>query len=433
MTVRRLILTLFLCALSAAAAGRPNILMIYADDLGWGDVGFNGRTTWTTPHLDQLAREGIRFTRWYSGAVVCAPSRGVLMTGKYTIHNGLRSNGADLPASEVTIAEALKPLGYDTSLIGKWHHGRLPDGSFTHPLDQGFDETFGFLSARHAWEHFPKELFRGRQSVPVTGYTADIFSDEAVKYIESHTERPFFLYLAYIESHFHVEAPPEEVARFRGKFDEVDPSDPRNAAYAAMITRLDKGIGRVIAALDKAGLAEKTLVVFSSDQGATFEGGNKGASAYHDSNHPFRGQKRSLEEGGIRVPSLARWPGTVPSGKVSHAVIHMSDVLPTFVAAAGGEVKPEWKVDGANVLDVFTGKADRPADRTLCWEWNSHGIQWYAAMRGNMKLLEINGAQFLYDVANDPGERRTLAQERKGVFERLRKELEEWKASEIKR
>jgi arylsulfatase A-like enzyme len=199
-----------------------------------------------------------------------------------------------------------------------------------------------------------------------------------------------------------------------------------------MITRMDKGIGRVLAALDRAGLAGNTLVVFSSDQGATFEGGNKGASAYHDSNHPFRGQKRSLEEGGIRVPGLVRWPGRVPVGKDSDAVIHMADLLPTFVTAAGGTLDPAWKVDGRNVLDVFAGKAASP-DRTLCWEWNSHGIQWYAAMRGDMKLLDMNGAQFLYNVATDPGERRTLAQEQPELFKRLQADLEAWKASEVPR
>src|SRR5688500_12764215 len=138
------------------SADRPNLLFLFADDMGWGDTSFNGRKEWSTPNLDRAASQGTIFTRWYSAATVCAPSRACLLTGKYTIHNGVRNNSADLPASEVTIAEALKPLGYATSLIGKWHRGRLHDGSFTHPLDQGFDATLGYLDARHAWEHFPK-------------------------------------------------------------------------------------------------------------------------------------------------------------------------------------------------------------------------------------------------------------------------------------
>lgn len=409
-----------------------NILMIYADDLGWGDVGFNGRKTWTTPNLDRLASQGTRFTRWYSGAVVCAPSRGCLLTGKYTIHNGLKSNSDDLPASEVTVAEALKRRNYATALIGKWHHGRRADGGFTHPLDQGFDSTFGFLSATHAHQHYPKTLFRGREEVPVSGYTADIFSNEAIQFLREKRSQPFFLYLAYIESHFIVEAPEEDVALFRGKFKEKDPANPINAKYAAMVHRLDKGIGRVLKALDDSGQAANTLVVFSSDQGATFEVRNEGASNFHDSNAPFRGQKRSLEEGGIRVPGIVRWPGRVPGSKVSNSLIHMTDLMPTFLAAAGGTVDPSWKVDGVNMLDIFQGKAS-PPDRTLFWEWTNEGGQMYAAMRGDYKLLDIGGQQFLYNVATDPGERRTLAKEYPDILKQLQAELTTWRASEVKR
>lgn len=409
----------------------PNLLLIYADDLGWGDVGFNGRRSWTTPNLDRLASQGVRFTRWYSGAVVCAPSRGCLLTGKYTIHSGLKRNSDDLAPREVTIAEALKPLGYLTALIGKWHHGRRPtDGGFTHPLEQGFDQTFGFLNATHAHQHYPKTLFRNREEVAVSGYTADLFSDEAIRYIRDRRAGPFFLYLAYIESHFRIEAPGEEVAKFRGKFREKDPNHPLNARYAAMIHRLDKGIGRVLAALDQAGLADNTLVLFASDQGATFEKGNDGASAYHDSNRPFRGQKRSLEEGGIRVPGVVRWPAAIRGGRVSGEVVHMIDVLPTLVAAAGGKVDQAWKVDGLNMLEVFQGKAAAP-ERTLFWEWTSEGANMYAAMRGPLKLLEINGARFLYNVVEDPGERRTLVFEHPEMFQRLQTELTEWRKTEV--
>jgi len=279
------------------------------------------------------------FNRWYTAAPLCAPSRACLLTGRYTIHNTVRNNAVDLPASEVTLAEALKPLGYETALVGKWHHGVRPEGGFTHPLEQGFDSTFGYLDARHAWEHFPKQLWRGRESVPVSGYSADILSDEAARFLRRTREQPFFLYLAYIEPHFHVEAPEEDVARFRGKFREKDPKEPYNARYAAMLNRLDAAIGRVLRVLEETGQADNTLVVFSSDNGATFESGNRGASAYHDSNRPFRGQKRSLEEGGIRMPAIVRWPGKAPAGRKSEEVIHMTDVFPSFVAAAGGEVE----------------------------------------------------------------------------------------------
>ena len=414
-----------------APAQRPNLLFLYTDDLGWGDASFNGRTDWPMPNLDRLAAQGTVSNRWYTAAPLCAPSRACLLTGRYTIHNTVRNNAVDLPASEVTLAEALKPLGYETALGGKWHHGARPEGGFTHPLDQGFDSTFGYLDARHAWEHFPKQLWRGRESVPVSGYSADILSDEAARFLRRKRERPFFLYLAYIEPHFHVEAPEEDVARFRGKFREKDPAEPYNARYAAMLHRLDAAIGRVLRVLEETGQADNTLVVFSSDNGATFESGNRGASAYHDSNRPFRGQKRSLEEGGIRMPSIVRWPGRAPAGRKSEEVVHMTDVFPSFVAAAGGTVDPEWKVDGVNLLDAWTGRGKAP-ERTLFWEFPIEGYNMHAAMRGDFKLLEIGGNKFLYNVRDDPQERRTLAQEYPDVFKRLDGELKDWLATAVR-
>jgi arylsulfatase A-like enzyme len=413
-----------------AQARRPNLIMILADDMGWSDVGFNGRKEWATPNLDRLGREGTVFDRWYTAMPLCAPSRACLLTGKYTIHHGVRNNSTDIPRSEVTIAEALKPLGYATALFGKWHRGQLPDGSFTHPLDQGFDETFGYLDAKHAWEHFPTQFWRGRESVPVKGYSADILSDEAVRFIGQHRNDPFFLYLPYIEPHFLIEAPGEDVAKYRGKFKEKDLEEPNNARYAAMIHRLDAAIGRVMKALDANGLAQNTLIVFSSDNGATFETGNKGTSWYHDSNRPYRGQKRSLEEGGIRVPGIVRWTGKVPAGKRSADPMHMTDVMPSFLAAAGREINSEWKVDGQNMLDVWTGKAKAP-DRTLFWEWQVEGGNMLAAMRGDFKLLEVGGMRFLYNVREDPGERRTLAAEYPEMFQQLQGELKAWMATAV--
>jgi arylsulfatase A-like enzyme len=413
---------------AALAQRRPNLVFLYADDMGWGDVGFNGRKEWDTPNLDRLGAQGTIFNRWYTGAPLCAPSRACLLTGKYTIHHTVRNNSVDIPASETTLAEALKPLGYRTALVGKWHRGRLPDGGFTHPLDQGFDSTFGYLDARHAWEHYPKTFWRGKQEVPVSGYSCDILADEANKIIRESRDTPLFLYLAFIEPHFLIEAPEENVAKYRGKFKEKDSSEPHNTRYAAMINRLDAAIGRVMKSLDDAGMADNTLVVFSSDNGATFETGNKGASNYHDSNRPFRGQKRSLEEGGIREPSLARWPGKIPAKKRSDTVMHMTDVFPTFVAAAGGTVNPAWQVDGKNMLDVWTGKAPAP-DRTVFWEFQTEGIQMYAAMRGDFKLLQIGDNKFLYNVKEDPGERRTVFAENPELFKQLQDELKAWVAT----
>jgi arylsulfatase A len=426
-------LALLACATATPAAERlPNVVLILADDLGWGDVGCHGRTDWRTPHLDRLAKDGTLFRRWYTAAVVCAPSRAALMTGKYGVHNGVVANNDDLPAGEVTIAEALKRQGYVTCLSGKWHHGRPRPGqsAFTHPLDQGFDETFGFLDARHAWEHFPKDLYFGRERKPVAGYADTLFTDRGIDFIKRSKDKPFFLYLALTATHFHIEAPPEDVAEHRGKFAEKDPAKPLHATYAAMVTRLDKEVGRLLQTLDELNLAKDTLVVFSSDHGATFEAGNQGTSAFHDSNQPFRGQKRTLWEGGVRVPGLVRWPGRMPAGAVSETPVHNIDLLPTFVAAAGGRVDPAWQVDGVNQLPVWEGK-EKPVERTLFWEWRSEGYQQVAAMRGDLKLVVTGTAPpELFNVATDPAERRSLAAERPEVVKQLRAELAAWLATE---
>lgn len=414
------------------AARPPNIILILADDLGWGDVSFNGRKEWRTPNLDRLAQQGTVFRRWYTAAVVCAPSRAALLTGKYSIHNGVTANNDDIPESEVTIAEALKGLGYRTALFGKWHEGRARpgDSSATHPMDQGFEEFFGFRSARHAWEHFPKELWFGREKKSVQGYAATMFTDRSIEFIRDNKDRPFFLYLAYINTHLVIEAPQEDIAQHKGKFTEKDPSKPLNATYAAMATRLDQEIGRLSKVLDELGLNENTIIVFSSDHGATFEVGNQGTSAYHDSNHPFRGQKRTLWEGGIRVPSLVRWQGKVPAGKVSSDIIHMTDLFPTFVAAAGGKLDPKWKVDGSNMLPAWMAMEKAPL-RTLYWEWRAEGYNQLAAMRGDFKWVATGGNRpELFNVEKDPAERRSIIAEHPDMAKELEQALSNWLATE---
>jgi arylsulfatase A len=422
----------------SAAAGRdraPNIVLIVADDLGWGDVGFNGRTEWSTPNLDRLAKRGRAFQRCYSAAVVCAPSRASFLTGKSTIHSGVRRNDDDLPDEEVTIAEALQPLGYRTALFGKWHHGRPRNGqhSYVHPMNQGFDEFFGYTDAVDAWEKFPARLWQDRQQLPVSGYFDDLVTDRAISFVERNRERPFFLYLAYIATHFNIAAPAEEVAVHRGKFTESDPARPLKATYAAMVTRLDHNLGRLVEALERLGLTGETLIVFTSDHGATFEKGNQGTSASLDSNRPFRGQKRTLWEGGIRVPGLACWPGRIPEVPAAPEVMQLIDLLPTLVAAAGGHVDPSWHVDGTNLLGVWTGKNPAP-ERTLFWEWASEGADQLAAMRDAYKLVVTRGGKpELFDVVADPAERRDISAQFPEVATQLRGELATWLKTEIKR
>ena len=422
----------FLVALNANGAQPPNIVIIYADDLGWGDLGFNGRTSWTTPNIDKLAKRGTIYDRWYTAAVVCAPSRAAMLTGRCTIHNGVSRNNDDLPGSEVTLAEALKPRGYATGLFGKWHHGKPRKGekTYVHPMDQGFDEFFGFTDAVHAWEKFPEKLWDGREMKAVEGHADDLFTERATAFLKRHKDEPFFLYVPYITSHFNIEAPEDEVALHKGKFLEKDDATPLNATYAAMVTRLDKNVGRLMEALETLGLSENTLVVFTSDHGATFEQGNLGTSSFHDSNQPFRGQKRTLWEGGLRVPAVVCWPGHAASGARSREIILMTDLFPTLLAAAGGSPDPAWKVDGLNLLPTLTKQTPLP-ERTLFWEWRNEGGDQIAAMRGKYKLVITHGGRpELFDVEADPAERRNIIAEHPELAKQLGDELKAWLATE---
>lgn len=418
-------------SIARAAERPPNVLLIFCDDLGYGDVGFNGRTTWKTPILDAFAKSGTTFRRFYAASVVCAPSRGALMTGRYSIHNGVTGNGSyDLPAEEVTIAEALKPRGYATGLFGKWHAGTPRPGSksWTHPMDQGFDEFFGFTNAKAAWQKFPRKLWDGREEKPSEGYADALFTDRAIDFMTRRKDQPFFCYVPYTASHGVVEAPEEDVKEQLGRFEEFGDT-PYNAIYAAEVVRLDKEVGRLLKCLDEQGLADETIVIFTSDHGATFEPLSKFAPVYHDSNHPFRGQKRTLWEGGMRVPGVIRWPGHLPSGVESHDIIHMCDLFPTILAAAGAQPESSWNIDGTNMLGVITGQEKAP-DRTLFWEWDEGGKRFYAAMRDNLKLV-ISGDNEpeLYDVQADPAERIDRASQFASVTKDLKAGLDEWLAT----
>jgi arylsulfatase A-like enzyme len=430
---RFLAMVLLITASAAAAETKPNIVLILADDLGYADVSFNGRKEWSTPNLHRLAQDGTVFRRWYTAGVVCAPSRAALMTGRYGIHNGVTGNSSlDLPLEEVTIAEALKARGYATGLFGKWHHGAPRPGrkGFTHPMDQGFDEFFGFVNAVHAWQKFPTELWEGRELKPSQGYADTLFADRAIDFIRRHRGEPFFLYVPFIATHGNVGAPSEEIEPFKGKFKEADPNKPLLATYAAEVVRLDKEIGRILKTLDQYDLAANTIVIFSSDHGATFEKMEQGTTVYFDSNRPFRGQKRTLWEGGMRVPAVVRWPGKVPARGDSHEIIHNCDVFPTLLSAAGGEPDPKWNIDGHNMLDVWTGKAKAP-DRILFWEWREGGDVQYAAMHGDLKIVISGGNKpELFNVEDDPAERRELNALHPGEVKRMNDALQAWLATE---
>jgi len=429
------VFAVLVCVTGVAGAQekKPNILLILADDLGYADVSFNGRREWSTSNLHRLSQEGTVFRRWYTAGVVCAPSRAALMTGRYGIHNGVTGNSSlDLPADEVTLAEALKPHGYATGLFGKWHHGGPRPGQqkYVHPMDQGFDEFFGFTNATAAHQKFPKKLWDGREEKESSGYADALFTDRAVDFITRHKDQPFFCYVPYTASHSQVDAPAEDVALFEGKFPEKDPQKPLRAAYAAMVYRLDQEVGRLLKTLDKLELSRDTIVVFTSDHGATFERLQRGVANYFDSNRPFRGQKRTLWEGGARVPAVVRWPGKIPAGKISDAVVHMTDVFPTLLSVAGVEPESAWKLDGLSLLGAWRGKAAVP-DRTLFWEWREGGDTQLAAMRGDLKLVITgNNKPELFNVAADPAERRTLDAEFPQETKSMVAALNEWLATE---
>jgi arylsulfatase A-like enzyme len=417
-----------------AAERPPNILLIVADDLGYGDLGPYGQGRIATPNLDRLAAQGVRFTRAYAGSTVCAPSRCALMTGLHTGHARIRGNArVPLEPGDVTVAEVLKSAGYATGLVGKWGLGE-PDSTGV-PNRQGFDTFFGYLNQQHAHNYYPDHLWRDEIKEPLAGnrvgpipeiatertqYAPDLFTREAIRFLETNRERPWFLYLATILPHANNERGREE-----GNGMEIPPGAPERARYAdepwpqpqkdhaAMITKLDAEVGKVLDALDRLGLADTTLVLFTSDNGPHKEGGAD--PAFFGSSGPLRGYKRSLHDGGIRVPALARWPGHIRAGTTSDQVWAFWDVLPTFADLVGAKI-PEG-VDGISLAATLRGEPAVVPHPPLYWEFLEGGFAQAALMEGRWKgLRPAPGAPVaLYDMDADPGETTDLAAQQPAV------------------
>jgi arylsulfatase A-like enzyme len=417
------------------ASTPPNILLIQADDLGYGDLSGYGQTRFQTPAIDRLAREGIRFTQYYSGSTVCAPSRAALLTGKHTGHAWIRGNGGlpegDVPlrAEEVTIAEVLRERGYRTGLVGKWGQGQ--PGTAGMPDKQGFDYAFGFLDQRHAHRQFTDHFYRNGERVAVDlerDYAGDVFTKEAAAFIEKDDPRPFFLYLNYTVPHAELRAPEDSMAFYRGKFPEKPfvnakadavPSGSRpdtpslgyrsqptpHAAFAAMITRMDRDIGRLVDLLTSRGLDRRTLILFTSDNGPHQEGGAD--PGFFNSSGGLRGIKRDMYEGGIRVPMIARWTGNVPAGRVSELPWAHWDLLPTFAELAGAKA-PDG-IDGVSVVRALRGQS-QPTHQFFYWEFHERGFQ-QAVRMGKWKAVRLTlGAPLeLYDLDADGHETRNVA------------------------
>ncbi|MCX6618514.1 MAG: arylsulfatase [Acidobacteria bacterium] len=406
-----------LAAGAAEAAARPNIIFILADDLGYGDLGCYGQQRIKTPNLDRLAAEGIRFTQAYSGATVCAPSRCCLMTGKHGGHATVRGNKrpeVGLRPDEATLPALLKKAGYRTALSGKWGLGGPSTRSM--PNQRGFDEFFGYLDQLHAHNSYPEHLWQNEEEVFLTEnwfnrrkkFAPDLFTEKALEFVKRRESRPFFLYLAYTVPHAD-----NELGAFQGNGIEVPSDEPysnenwpqaeRN--FAALVTRMDRDIGTLMAALGDGGIDRNTLIVFSSDNGPHREGGHD--PDYFSSRGPLRGIKRDLYDGGIRMPFLTRWTGRIRGGQVSNQVLAFWDILPSLGELAG--VPRPASLDGISVLPALLGER-RVEHPPLYWEFHERGFS-QAVRFGDWKAVRNNPQKpiELYALETDIGEKNDVA------------------------
>ncbi|MGE3310744.1 MAG: arylsulfatase [Limisphaerales bacterium] len=465
----------------AADARRLNVVFILADDLGWGELGCYGQAKIPTPNIDRLASQGMRFTQHYSGAPVCAPSRCVLMTGRHLGHAEIRGNlqaktrmpefdEGQYPLSESarTLAQVFREGGYATGAMGKWGLG--PVGSTGDPNRKGFDLFFGYNCQSVAHSYYPPHLWRNAEKLPINPrpvpghktqpeglvrmedwigetYAPERMIAEAENFIEAHRDKPFLLYLPFIEPHVAMHPPRESVERFpddwdleayRGGNGYLPHPRPR-AAYAAMISDLDGHVGRVLAALDRHDLAGRTLVVFTSDNGSTHAG--RGDSRFHvggadpvffGSTAGLRGYKGSVREGGIRVPMIARLPGRIPAGTVNGTPGYFADWFPTLCEAAG--LRAPSGMDGESLWPALVGGGTRERTKPMIWVFPEYGgqvavrIGSMKAVRGGLKM-KSPGAWEVYDLAADAGESKDMASERPEflatVVDLLRREVSE--------
>jgi arylsulfatase A-like enzyme len=408
-----------------AQAAKPNIVFIMADDLGYADVSCYGRRDYTTPNVDRLAIEGLKFMQAYSTSANCSPTRTALATGRYQMRlevgleepiNATTPKGVGLPPSHPTLPSMLKKAGYGTSLVGKWHLGYLPDFS---PLKSGYDRFFGiFAGSADYFDHGSKSAIPlYEQEVPVDriGYMTNLLGDRAVETIEGYakSKEPFLLSLHFTAPHWPWEGPDDEAEsrRIEGRINHRDGGSLKT--YAAMVQSLDANIGRVLQTLDVRGLSRNTIVIFTSDNG-----GERFSDTW-----PFSGMKGELLEGGLRIPAIVRWPGHVPAGAISEQVMISMDWMPTLLAAAGTGPDPAYPPDGENLLPNLTGRAT-PHARKLYWRFRAGGQR--ALRDGDWKYLRIAGNEFLFDVVKDQRERANLINRNKDVFARLKSDWEAW-------
>lgn len=432
---------------------KPNILIILADDLGYGDLGCYGQKRFVTPCIDSLAESGILFLQHYAGSTVSAPSRCALLTGRHTGHSAIRGNREweeegqwPLPEAETTLAEKLHEAGYITGAFGKWGLGY--PGSSGDPLNQGFNTFFGYNCQRLAHHYYPYHLWDNRNKYMLAAnagfgageYAPETIHKRALEFIGEHASRPFFMYYASIIPHAELMVPDSIHDRFIGRYlpekqyigTDSGPmyrkgpygSQPEShAAFAAMVSMLDRQVGELVRELKTQGVLDNTIIIFTSDNGPHLEGGAD--PDFFDSNGPFRGYKRDLYEGGIRVPMLVSWPGVVAPGRTSNHICAMWDVMPTICSLVG--ITPPPGIDGISFLPELTG-ASQPGHPFLYWEFHEQGGR-IAVRRDNWKLIVQNLGNTphaeLYNLQNDPGESENLSNRYPHLAEELQKLAEE--------
>ena len=422
----------------------PNIILIMADDLGYGDVGVYGQTLFPTPNIDRLAKGGIRFLQHYSGSTVCAPSRSALMTGQHSGHTFIRGNlekgftldnegQYPLAAEELTIAEVLKEANYRTGAFGKWGLGY--PGSEGDPNFQGFDQFYGYNCQRvahnyyptHLWNNQKKEKLRGNDGATTETYAPELIHQKALSFLEENKESPFFMFYPSVIPHAELVAPMEYMARYRGLFlpekkfiqkkvgynvGRYNPQEESHAAFAAMINVLDDQVGEIIDKIHELGIAENTLILFTSDNGPHLEGGAD--PDYFNSNGPLRGYKRDLYEGGIRVPMIAYWPSKIQPGSTTDHPSAFWDFFPTAIEIAG--LNKNWAdIDGISFLPTLTGK-EQKAHPYLYWEFLKKGGR-QAVRMDQWKAVRLNMSNNpdapieLYKLTDDIGEENNIAKQ----------------------
>jgi len=463
---------------AAASSSKPNIIFFFADDLGYGEVGVYGQKKIKTPNLDQLAHDGIKFTQFYAGQNVCAPSRCALLTGKHMGHAAVRENSAHLlgdpskytdpdmkaaatrfkkytkedgfpgqlllPQSEFTVADALKKEGYATACIGKWGLGHVTDAGA--PARHGFDLFYGYMCQRRAHNYYPVLLWRNDKKIPLPGnerkltgktYAADSMEAEALKFIKENKDKPFFLYYATPVPHVALQVPEDEpsLAQYRKEFGPEKPYDGSNgylpnktphATYAAMVTRMDRSVGKMRKLLKELKIDKNTVFIFASDNGATFNGGYD--RAFFNGNGPLRGKKCDLYEGGIRVPAIVQWDGKIKPGTTTDNVTALWDFLPTACEIAGAE-SPKG-IDGISFLPTLLGK-EQPQHKYLYWESRLTKGQQVVRMgdwkgiRENVRKKGSKTPLKLYNLADDISESKDVAADHPEIVKQIEKYMRE--------